>query len=218
MVLNLRLFQKTSELENKVDSFFLKLAEAGVIYRLAVRNYLREGLSKEYKTHFEKVCDIETSADTLRSEIKLAIYSDMLIPDSRGDVLGLLETADEVFSLMKTSLWAFSIEAPTIDEELVPGYRRLTNMVAKAVDELATGARVFFQSPHLVSSYVAKVNLYEKEADKLSTNLKKQIFSSKRELALKLHLREFVDRIDSIADHVEDVADRLTIYAIKRQS
>ena len=50
-------------------------------------------------------------------------------------------------------------------------------MVAKAVDELATGARVFFQSPHLVSSYVAKVNLYEKEADKLSTKLKKQIFS-----------------------------------------
>ena len=43
MVLNLRLFQKTSDLENKVDSFFLKLAEAGVIYRLAVRNYLREG-------------------------------------------------------------------------------------------------------------------------------------------------------------------------------
>jgi uncharacterized protein Yka (UPF0111/DUF47 family) len=38
------------------------------------------------------------------------------------------------------------------------------------------------------------------------------------ELALKLHLREFVDRIDSIADHAEDVADRLTIYAIKRQS
>ena len=53
MVLNLRLFQKTSDLENKVDGFFLKLAEASVIYRLAVRNYLREGLSEEYTTHFE---------------------------------------------------------------------------------------------------------------------------------------------------------------------
>tara|TARA_B100000609_G_C16917116_1_gene282355 strand:- start:20 stop:268 length:249 start_codon:yes stop_codon:yes gene_type:complete len=72
VVLNLRLFQKTSDLENKVDSFFLKLAEAGVIYRLAVRNYLREGLSEEYTTRFEQVCDIETSADTLRNEIKLA--------------------------------------------------------------------------------------------------------------------------------------------------
>ena len=73
----------------------------------------------------------------------------------------------------------FFDRSPKIDEELVPGYRRLTNMVAKAVDELAT-EQEFFQSPHLVSSYVAKVNLYEKEADKLSTNLKKQIFSSKR--------------------------------------
>ena len=95
MVLNLRLFQKTSDLENKVDSFFLKLAEAGVIYRLAVRNYLREGLSEEYTTHFEKVCDIETNADTLRSEIKLAIYSDMLIPDSRGCLLYTSDAADE---------------------------------------------------------------------------------------------------------------------------
>jgi hypothetical protein len=54
VVLNLRLFPKTSDLENKVDSFFLKLAEAGVIYRLAVRNYLREGLSEEYTTRFEQ--------------------------------------------------------------------------------------------------------------------------------------------------------------------
>ena len=90
MALNLRLFQKTSDLENKVDSFFIKLAEASVIYRLAIRNYLKEGLSEEYTNHFEKVCDIETNADTLRSEIKLAIYSEMLIPDSRGDVLGLI--------------------------------------------------------------------------------------------------------------------------------
>ena len=58
MVLNLRLFQKTSDLENKVDSFFLKLAEAGVIYRLAVRSYLRESLSEEYKTHFETATHI----------------------------------------------------------------------------------------------------------------------------------------------------------------
>ena len=144
MVLNLRLFPKTSDLENKVDSFFLKLAEAGVIYRLAVRNYLREGLSEEYTTRFEQVCDIETSADTLRSEIKLAIYSDLLIPDSRGDVLGLIETADEVFSLMKTSLWAFSIESPTIDEELVPGYRRLTNMVKGLTFYADSGRRATF--------------------------------------------------------------------------
>jgi uncharacterized protein Yka (UPF0111/DUF47 family) len=48
--------------------------------------------------------------------------------------------------------------------------------------------------------------------------LKKQIFSSELGLAEKIHLREFVDHIDAIADQAEDVADRLTIYAVKRQS
>ena len=58
----------------------------------------------------------------------------------------------------------------------------------------------------------------EKEADKISYALKKQIFSSELGLAEKIHLREFVDHIDAIADQAEDVADRLTIYAVKRQS
>ena len=158
VALNLRLFQKTSDLENKVDSFFIKLAEASVIYRLAIRNYLKEGLSEEYTTHFEKVCDIETNADTLRSEIKLAIYSEMLIPDSRGDVLGLIETADEVFSLMKTSLWAFSIEAPIIEEELVPGYRRLTNMVAKANSAPFAALTIIFPNGPI---FIAKLGIDE---------------------------------------------------------
>ena len=80
------------------------------------------------------------------------------------------------------------------------------------------GAVFFFRSPHLVSCYNAKVTLYEKEADKISYNLKKQIFDTNLDLSVKLHLREFVDRIDAIADQAEDVADRLSIYAIKRQS
>ena len=53
---------------------------------------------------------------------------------------------------------------------------------------------------------------------KISYNLKKQIFDTNLDLSVKLHLREFVDRIDAIADQAEDVADRLSIYAIKRQS
>jgi len=70
--------------------------------------------------------------------------------------------------------------------------------------------------PHDVPAYNHKVMLYEKEADIISSALKKEIFDSDVELARKLHLREFVEQIDSIADMAEDVADRLAIYSIKR--
>ena len=213
-----RLFRETKKLENRVDRFFLLLSEASVIYRLAVRTYLRERVSEEFTARLKQVHEIETEADVLRRAIEKDIYSEMLIPDARGDVLGLIETSDEIFSLFASSLWAFSNEKPQITDELKAEYRRLTNMVIKAVEELASGCQVFFRSPHLVPTHTAKVVLFEREADTLSKSLKIQIFSNGLDLQEKLHLREFVDCIKVIADRSEDVSDRLTIYALKRQS
>ena len=213
---NFSLFKRTSELESKIDQFFDKLAEASVIYRLAVRGYLREGVSEEFKERLDTVGELETQADSLRRDIEQKLYKNILIPDSRGDVLGLIETADDVLTLFQSSLWAFYIEKPVIHDQFTSGYKRLTNMVIKAVDELALSCRAFFRNPHAVPSHNAKVTLYEKEADKVSSDLKVQIFESKITLVEKLHLRDFVNGIDGIADHAEDVADRLSIYAIKR--
>ena len=57
---------------------------------------------------------------------------------------------------------------------------------------------------------------FEKEADKVSTKLKKAIFGSNLDLSQKKQLRNFVEYIDNVADWAEDVADRLAIYYIKR--
>ena len=159
---------------------------------------------------------LETQADGLRRDIEQSLYKNILIPDSRGDVLGLIETADDVLTLFQSSLWAFYIEKPVIHEQFTNGYKRLTNMVIKAVDELALSCRAFFRNPHAVPSHNIKITLYEKEADKVSSDLKMQIFESKIKMVEKLHLRDFVNAIDGIADRAEDVADRLSIYAIKR--
>jgi len=216
MKTNLHLFRRTKELEQKIDGFFDKLSEAAVVYRWAVRIYLQEGLNENFKARLERVNAVESDADQLRRQIEKQLYSNTLIPDSRGDVLGLIETADQLLSQFEESLWAFSIETPDISTEFKDDFKKLTSIVVKAVDELGLSARAFFRSPHDVPVYNHKVMLYEKEADIIGTNLKKAIFNSDLDLAHKLHLREFVEQIDSIADMAEDVADRLTIYAIKR--
>ena len=212
----MNLFRRTKQLEQQIDSFFDILSESSVVYRLAVRLYLREGLCDEFQERLERINALESEADTLRRSIEQQLYSDTLIPDSRGDVLGLIETVDQLFSQFEGSLWSLSIEKPNITKEYKDGFRKLTNMVVKAADELALSARAFFRSPYDVPAHNHKVMLYEKEADAISTKLKTEIFASDLELAEKLHLREFVEQIDSVADLAEDVADRLAIYAIKR--
>ncbi len=216
MAPSLQLFRRTRQLEKQIDSFFDKLSESSVVYRLAVRVYLKEGPNEEFEERLVRVNKLESEADDLRRDIETQLYSNTLIPDSRGDVLGLIETVDQLLTQFEGSLWAFSIEKPDIPEELRPGFKKLTNMVVKAADELGLGARAFFRSPHDVPAYNHKVQLYEKEADIISTALKRDIFDSELELPRKLHLREFVEAIDGIADMAEDVADRLAIYSIKR--
>jgi predicted phosphate transport protein (TIGR00153 family) len=210
------LFRRTRELEQKIDSFFDKLSESSVVFRLAVRVYIKQGLNEEFETRLKRVNKLESEADILRREIEQQLYSNTLIPDSRGDVLELIERVDELLSSLEGPLWAFTIETPDIPEEYRQGFRKLTNMVVKAVDELGLSGRAFFRSPHDVPAYNHKVMLYEKEADVISTELKKAIFNSDMDLASKLHLREFVESIDAVADLAEDIADRLAIYAIKR--
>ena len=211
-----RLFGRTRQLEGQIDDFLDKLSESTVMFRLGVRTYLDEGANGEFEQKLMAVNALESDADTLRRNIEKELYTHTLIPDARGDVLGLIETLDHVMNLFEGVLWAISIEKPDIPEEFTPGFKKLTDMVVQAADALVLAARAFFRTPHAVAGHNHKVIIYEKEADKISTRLKRDIFDSDLDLAHKMHLRNFVEQIDNVADWAEDVADRLAIYAIKR--
>ena len=88
MVPNLSLFGRTKQLELQIDSFFDKVSEAAVVFRLGVRVYLKEGYTEEFVTRLDRVVELESEADVLRRDIEKHLYSNTLIPDSRGDVLG----------------------------------------------------------------------------------------------------------------------------------
>jgi uncharacterized protein Yka (UPF0111/DUF47 family) len=86
----------------------------------------------------------------------------------------------------------------------------------QAAESIVLASRAFFRNIESVGDHMHKVMFYEKEADKVSTRLKRAIFSSALPLYHKAHLRNFVEHIDNVADRSEDVADRLAIYTIKR--
>ena len=146
----LRLFGRTRDLEGQIDDFLDKISESAVVFKLAVKVYLKEGANGEFTERLAAVNTMESEADTLRRDIEKALYTYTLIPDSRGDVLGLIETLDQILGLFEGALWAFDIEKPEIPEEFKSDYRKLTNRVVDAVDALVLGARAFFKSPHEV--------------------------------------------------------------------
>jgi predicted phosphate transport protein (TIGR00153 family) len=213
---NVAMFRRTKALENEIDAFLDKLSQAGLSFRRAVQIYLTEGATTEFEEKLSDVNTLESSADKLRRGIETQLYAQTLIPESRGDVLGLLENLDSVLNLFEGALWGFSIETPDIPEEFRNDFAVLTDQAVNGVEAIVLASRAFFRNIEAVADHMHKVMFFEKEADKVSTKLKRAIFASDLPLARKAHLRNFVEHIDNVADRAEDVADRLAIYTIKR--
>ena len=214
---NLPAFGRTKALESEIDEFLDKLSQCALVFKLAVRIYLVEGPTQEFEDKLQQVNELESRADHLRRSIEIDLYAHTLIPASRGDVLGLLENLDSVLNTFEGTLWNFSIEKPEVLPHLQFEFQALTEMVVEAVESLVLASRAFFRNIEGVGDHMHKVLFYEKEADKISTKLKRAIFGSDIPLSHKAHLRHFAEQIDNVADRAEDIADRLAIYTIKRR-
>ncbi len=210
-------FRRTKVLENQIDAFLDKLSESGLLFKRGVQIYLDEGASAGFDEKLQAVNRMESEADELRRSIIAQLYTQTLIPESRGDVLGLLENLDSVLSYYEGALWGFSIERPDIPPEFHRDYAVLCDQAVHAVESIVLASRAFFRNIEAVADHMHKVMFYEKEADKISSKLKRAIFGSDLPLSRKAHLRNFVEHIDNVADQSEDVADRLAIYTIKRR-
>lgn len=210
------LFQRTHEVEKELDEFLDKLSQSALVFRQAVHAYLRHGATEDFEGKKDQVSALESRADNLRRSVERALYAQTLIPDARGDVLGLIENLDFILNKIEGVLWHFSIETPVIPEEFREDFTELTNQVVSSVEAIVLSARAFFRNIEAIGDHMHKVMFFEKAADVVSTKLKRAIFATDLPLSNKVHLRDFVELIDDIADHAEDVADRLAIYAIKR--
>lgn len=216
MFKKLRVFGRTRDLEQQIDNFLKNISESAMLFRMAVKEYLKHGHTEDYRTMLDKVNSMETDADNLRRDIERELYLHTLIPESRGDVLGLIENLDQLLGLFQGALWRLENERPQIPSKYRNDMKRLSSHAVKSVEAVILSARAFFYSPHSVSEHNHAVMFYEKEADKVGSNLKSELFASDLDLSQKLQLRDVAESIDNIADWAEDVADRLAIYAIKR--
>ncbi len=211
----LTIFLKTKELEAQIDEFCNQVDEGALGFKLGIRFYLGNDYTA-FEDKLRQVNELESRGDTLRRQIERKLYAQTLIPESRGDVLGLLENMDQILNKCEGAMWQFAIEKAEIPTEHRTDFTNLVDFVVQCVDSLVSASRAFFRDIHTVSDHMHKVMFFEKEADKISTKLKMAIFASELDLSRKNQLRRYVEHIDNIADTAEDVADRLAIYTIKR--
>ncbi len=104
------------------------------------------------------------------------LYLDTLIPESRGDVLGLLESTDRVLNRMAETLAQFDIEMPEIFDDFKPQYLDLTDAAMSTVEFMVSAVRAYFREPDKVRDYINKAMFYEKQSDSVGDRIKRNVF------------------------------------------
>lgn len=209
------LFKRIHELEMQIDRYLDTVLKGALLFRQGIRFYLEKRLD-EFTQRLNTLNALESEADALRRQIENTLYARTLIPDSRGDVLGLLESTDAVLNTATETLIQFSVQKPEIFAEFSQAYLDLTESSMNAMEEMVKAIRAYFKDLNAIRDHTNKVMFYEEESDRISEKMLDDLFNTKRSLSKKLHMRDFIDSVENIADETEDVCDRLAIAAIKR--
>jgi predicted phosphate transport protein (TIGR00153 family) len=211
------MFRTSRHIERQIDEFLDAVNEGALVFRDAIDAYLA-GRVHDFQAKREVLENLETRADHLSHEVESLLYGQSLIPEHRGDVLGLLEHTDDIIDRAKTCLQRFDVEHPDIPEKWRDHYHRLAHTAYAAVEAVIMAARRFFRDPATVGDYLFKVHHYEGECDHIGLELRRGVFADPElDLARRQHLRYFAEAVDRVADMTEAVADRLAIYSIKRR-
>ena len=217
--MRISMFGKSRSIEAEIDEFLNKLSESGILFEQLIKHYLRHGVNDSFREEVARLDDMKTSSSELAKRIGRALYTEMLIPDLRADVLSLIQDLNYLVSVYANIATNFEIEQPDHTKASVEAHRmygELVDNTVKSVEMTVISARAFFRDINAVNDHVHKVGHFENEVDIISQKLKRLIFSQDLPLEIKMQFRYFIDVLEELADDANDASEWIAIYAIKR--
>ncbi|MCP9828018.1 MULTISPECIES: DUF47 domain-containing protein [unclassified Synechococcus] len=211
------LFGKTRFLEGLIDEFLDKIAEGVIVGELGLKAYLCG--SEEEAICLEKLnqlTEIKRRCSELRRTIVTMLYTEMLLPDARGDVLRLLGSLFALLDDMGDDFEELMIVQPQRLPEFGADFAELTAMAVRGVQAVLVAARTFFRTPAAVRDHLNEVRVFEDQTDRLAYKLKRRIVAADLSFEQRTLLRETAAMLDGLADKAENIGDDLSIFAIKR--
>lgn len=211
------LWKKQKEIEGAVEEYLAETEKCFGAFSQAFDIYLAEGLSDNFERKIEQTHAHEARADDKRREIEQAMYERALIPESRGDILGMLEALDLVPNKCESVLYQIWFQDMSVPSEYGQELKKLVRVNRESYEALCQAVRHVFADVEKVMDAVGQVDQKESESDRIERNLIKSIFDAPGDKAEKILLKELILEIGAISDRAENAADRVRIIAIKRR-
>lgn len=209
-------FKKQQAVLDKIQAYLEEVDLCGSRFRECMVALLERLGDPENEGRADLVHQAESKADDLRRQIEFELYDRALIPESRGDVLGLLETLDNIPGMYQSLCEQLLLQRVVVPESFRARFLKLIDVNLKSYQLAREAVLCMFYGTD-IRKLSAQIDATESESDRIERGLIRDIFASSCDKADKILLKEIVINTGDISDTSETVKDRLILAIVKRK-
>jgi hypothetical protein len=209
-------FRKQLQIESLIYDYLDNLKMAEQHFSAALDSCLKNGVSDDFNFLTEQTHKFESKADDIREEIKALMYGKALIPESRGDIMGLLESIDEIPRILELILHMIKTQKLEIPDFIVSDIQELIKLSLESCDLLFKEVSALFKKSEELRALVSTIDHNESHCDHIERRIITKVFDSDIDPFQKLQLKEMIIRMGELSDQADRVSKRINIISMKR--
>jgi predicted phosphate transport protein (TIGR00153 family) len=210
-------FKKEQQLKSLIYNYLENLSMIQNHFSKAMSMCLKSGVSDDFCFLMDQTHKFESRADDLRDEINELMYSRALIPESREDIMALLERVDEIPRYFEQILNMIRTQKITFPEFLIRDIQELIRVSMESCDLMAKQIEVMIKKKAGVRTLMSTIDQNESHCDHIERRIIVKLFESDLEPFMKLQLKEMVIVLGEISDQADRVSKRVNIMTMKRR-
>jgi predicted phosphate transport protein (TIGR00153 family) len=212
------LFRKQKEVENLITEYVQSVEIAQDMFLQSMETYFQTGgCSPAFEVLSAETHKTESRADDILEKIVSLLHEKALVPDLRGDILRLLETADELPDQFDRILSNICNQRIVLPESLNLDFRELLTVSLEACSFTLESIRSLFESGERAARLLFRADQLESQGDHIEKRIIVRIFESDWDPLQKILLRDLTQRMGDIADSAVHVCRQVNLIVTKRR-
>ena len=211
------LFRKQSQIESLIYSYLENLRMTQTRFSEALGLCLDHSTDGTFTFLTEQTHKFESKADDIREEITTLMYGKALLPESRGDIMRLLEEVDVIPRVFERVLYMIKMQKLSIPDFIVPDIEKLVSVSLASFDLTLKQIENFLKRHREIRALVATIDYNESECDHIQRRIITKVFDSDLDPFLKMQLKELISCIGEISDQADRVSKSVNIISMKRR-
>lgn len=212
------LFKKENRLNELIFKYLETLQATRDNFADAMKNCVGKSQCDRFDFLIERTHKYESKADDIQNEINDLMYGKALIPESRADVMGLIEMVETIPRVYERVLYMIQTQKIVVPDTLILDIQELVRISLDCCDLLSRQIKALLEKQQGIRSLMNTIDQNESHCDHIQRRIIIKIFDDPQIQPFdKMQLKDVVRRLGEISDRALWVARKVNIMSMTRR-